>query len=1723
MKTGDHKILGNIDQLQTDQYFQLASGTEDAKLSGEAFPQGSVRYNSTIDRMEGVVRSTDINGGPHPGRWSPFVIPSEIGACDPDAADMFASYVGTVLNSAEDAKILFINLRYSTSLNLPSFPTGRFLPSNCSKDANDPANVIVSVDNLETCTIATNPNNPRINVTQNENVSCCSWKSCPTTVPTQSSMVLDLFNYFDIPTAERRNFYITPYACIKGFNMTNSGGHCYNVLGGKIFLQPITSNPEDPRFGQFRVRLERAQLTDLLSFSVYLTINRFDNFVPTCKNPPPIEPPPAMPTDIVIHCTDVEYNTNTMKDLNIKDWIANEYWQWSNQPVNVTVKVHPGATVGAGPGGVAGINASGLPSTSTITIDVSGTVLGAGGSGGNGEGNILSPATLLGVEHPAENGGDGGTAILGDDNQLTINNTTTGMIIGGSGGGAGARGVRTFNGELLAGASGSGGQARGPGGVLVYGGWKSEDDMMLDSTFSDGNNGRDGNFTSGGVSHDPAWRSSSFLIPGNFAAVEGYGTFNRTNAQGGDGGINASAGENSTSLATPSQGVILLKDSTNYTGSFRIANNRYNFKQCPSDTRTCWDGSVKNRRSDNNCEFDDCPDPPLLDFVRDSVTEENTIKMDYQLLNHGNGNTSRTVQIRMVLDDGIDFPDPTAVPIVVQLVNENRDAFHIPNGFNDGKGRTFTWNYNADRIVELSFDIEAKDLDDAGDLDTILDGSPYFGDIKLKMLGFSNQTVAQVELQVNVPSTVVNLDLSNNDGVNYERTSDDGNTLWNNKANHCQEFTFDADIVQPSGVTIDVTGTVGNFILKKNGDWLGVCPHTITPTDPHSTDHTKLEKIPTDNYTVQPIDYIDSYASYNGVDQNTVWSDVAPIKGPTTPGEQLMVECWFRVSNGNNQGIIFNKEQEYELEVRRVGAALQLRVATWQNSGPDTWGWELVRSDLDYNIWYHVALILTATTTGYNATVRQLDTIYYNKDFTNTLSTKSSNLRFGARDHDGVSGWFAGDMTEFRVWRSDSADLNDLFDASRIDLHSIRTPAYPNGWPGLPYDLVKWKPQVKDANLNGQGSSTAANNPTFTDARDAGFTAGPFPDLFNPVDGQLNLQATWINNSTAVAESVQRTFDFVKTTPMTMFFRDSVDLTANPQGPVSKMFLADLDDRQLNLEIYGDGLDSPTITITGLNPGAGYLSLQHTIHEDDTNTGNDNMNWDGTHTYDVDQGNYSLKIKIRVATPNATNDLRGIGSFAGRLQITVDGETQTYDIDANQTQGNLLTKQFSAADAGWNTALDMQLNRTGLVQLGADGLSTAADINFTLTGGGGGSGGSTVDNFGGQGIVGKTISETRTIPAVSDVTIRVGTGGEAGGVANSAGGRTGSIGRTGGNSDTATVDGVVYRSGGGGGGFTEVDSDSNNFVKLVSAGGAGGSGAIDFGVNNNVYPAVRNGRCVWPSHAVSLADSIELMQVAPGDAGSDTVQIHDSFREPGGGRIVGQSGWIKTIQQNDPVVGSIGGGGGGVRGGIAGYSGQGGDQLQMNLTPAGEAGATGAVTVQVRGYTDNVDDLVSLTALAGLITPPPALDNVLGNLPAGVSRDEVVIDQIQGAIPRDTPLTVSAIGNGDPMGAFYDNSGNLIETDDDSGPGLMPAFSFPNGLSAGDYWFILSKYHNPPGPGPRGPALYTNDNFGLFETDKICDFSVDFEFTGDDGTVFGTYQHTQDTTTKHVICACRVV
>ena len=97
MKSGNHIILGKIDQDQSKQFFHPARGDENEKLYDTMIDHGMIRYNSTIDRLEGVVRSIDSVGRTHPGRWSPFTTVDDLGVCDPDASDVFAAYIGLSL------------------------------------------------------------------------------------------------------------------------------------------------------------------------------------------------------------------------------------------------------------------------------------------------------------------------------------------------------------------------------------------------------------------------------------------------------------------------------------------------------------------------------------------------------------------------------------------------------------------------------------------------------------------------------------------------------------------------------------------------------------------------------------------------------------------------------------------------------------------------------------------------------------------------------------------------------------------------------------------------------------------------------------------------------------------------------------------------------------------------------------------------------------------------------------------------------------------------------------------------------------------------------------------------------------------------------------------------------------------------------------------------------------------------------------------------------------------------------------------------------------------------------------------------------------------------------------------------------------------------------------------------------------------------------------------
>ncbi|MBP98460.1 hypothetical protein CMK18_21125, partial [Candidatus Poribacteria bacterium] len=1551
MKSGDKKILGKVTQDQTDQFFDSARGDDAEKLTGEAATQGMIRYNNTIDRLEGVVRSEDYRGRPHPGRWSPFITGNELGACNPDAADMFSSYIGTVLNSAEEVKNLYISLIHHRNQALPQFPYGRFLPTECSKDVDDLARVVVGASNVSALGIDTNPNRPLIGVGQDE------WPTSCRTDPIQSTITIDLFNFFDIATSERKNFYITPYMCMSGLDMRPLDGHAYNVEGGKGFLQSITDDPEDPRFGQFRVRLEKSQLTHRVTFSLYLTANRFDNFVPTCANPLPIQPPPAMPSDIIINCKPDEYSAATMKDLNVREWIENEYWQWMLTPVNVTVEVFKDAIVG-------GIDTTELPAGSTIIINNSGDIIGRGGRGGDGEGNFIVPETNLGAERPPTSGGPGHPAILGDDVvPMTINNALDARIIGGSGGGAGGLGLRTFTGDLLAGASGGGGHARGSGGQLASGDWRNPDiNPVLPVTFSDGKVGKDGDFLSGGSFEISRWAEEQYKIPGNFANIHGYGTrLNGRNLRSGYGGTNGSAGGSSILADFPAQGVILLKQGPVPPAdrTLTIDGEEFIFKTCPTDTRTCWDGSVK-ARGGSNCEFAACPIPPDLEFVRDSVTQENTFKFEYRLLKYGEGNTKRTAVARIILDNDtpINFPDPTSVPITISVVNELRDTFAIDvrdgNGF--GKGRTFNWDFaNNGSNVEFSFDIKVYEFTDAGEGSTISDGSPYFGDLKFSMLGFDNETVAQLEVQVLEPETTVRVIPTKPKSV-YEQSNTGGNPLWGGSVSNTATFTLGGDVLNEDGVTLRCLDSNNNdtpWLLKSDGNTVGFLPQTLKPTVAYGSSFTELESIPDTSMSVQPFDYIDSYASLNGLNQGVKFTSTADYNPPLQGMEQIRVEGWFRF-NEVKAGMMFNKEQNYELAVFPApdGKTLELAYATWNNSGFDNWKWIVLSGyKLHINRWYSIAMVMQGAVEPFNTTdldIRVDGVSVYSKNVPN-MGDNTNSLNFGCRGSNTTS-LLAGDMTEIRVWRGNAYDLKDLDQGDNREWWSKRM----SGVGDIPHNLnarlVLWHPLVSDQ--NNPGTAAAEMNVDFIDNQSDTYTTGAFPDILPPGESTYNIVAEYTDNADGNNNNVLMQLNHEKVEAVTMRIRkqaqwgfaqdadgnwaqELVPGPFNPRGPLKKMFRANLDVETLHIDITGTGFPvGEKITVTH-KTGNGFLSIQtkpraHVKNHPENNS----LDWAVDNSYTVTPGEYNLMISARI-NPDAVNFAAGIGAHLGELIFTAGDFEKTLELDAEMTEGRTLTKQFTPTDFGYSNSLDMKIVYTDKLQYGSNGLGNKSEVLYTISGGAGGSGGSIPGEVsGGRGIGGKTRIENRESSATDEIIWRIGTGGSVGGSFTAAGGITGSLGQTGGNSshwDTTDSQNhtIQIKSGGGGGGYSHlIATDNGNVIpgwEIIAPGGGGGSGAVDFGTCTSVRSLPINGRNHYNIHILND----EVLETFSGDI-IQTGDPSQSLGLPPGG-----DGIIVLPHEGNSEVGASGGGGGGLPGSVGGWTGLGPGTNSTVVTGAG--------------------------------------------------------------------------------------------------------------------------------------------------------------------------------------------
>lgn len=1685
MKSGKNIILGSIDQQQTDSFLHPAMGDDYEKYLDTMIDQGMIRYNTTIDRLEGVVRSEDVDGNPHPGRWSPFAISNTVGACEDGSEDMFGSYVGSVLNSAEISKMLTINMNIGSSGEFNNYPVGDFVI--------DKGELIVSGSGISDITTRVSETSPNVTLeVPNDNWSRGRWGVNGFKV---ARATLDLFNFFDIPNDERNFFYITPYVCLQGMSIMNLGGHVYRSVGARMTLRPITRDSKSADFGKFEMRINYRYATSTATWGMYLTANRFDNFIPSCD---PIKPPPApppMPSDILIECREDRYNTDTCRSLDVFDYIADTYWQWTLlTPVNVNVVVFQGAVVSS-------IDTRRLPSGSSVVIDNHGSIVGKGGPGGTSGGYTVVDPTSNELSYVSPTQGLAGRpAIYGDDVQLTINNTSTGSIYGGGGGGGGGEMYLNFIGDSYVPSSGSGGGSCGDGGELRYSTNKLDPDLFQPiPALGDGITGNINTGNNYTYSSPAPWSKEGYKMLQNDAVVIGYG-FPVIPHSGGAGASWGEHGLSAPSHSIPAQGLLLVGDTKYADGTqLNIGKYTFTFKDCPTDTRACWDGSVKTRRSDQNCTFPECPKLPVLDYVRESTTGD-IFRFEYTLLEHAAGTTVRTGVGR------IRFPEPHALQsmdITIQIANEpvGVDYFLVraPNQNPSwSKSCVIPWDFSFGDVVEFTFEVMVRDLPDTGDPETILDGSPYFGDLKVSFPGFNSETASQLELNVLRPRSNVNIQHKPNTSnpVKSITYSDDLGANWKEVwANWYGEVDSNFDVnggqIRPDGVMLDVPlEERGRWKVKHpNSPWNGIFPVNILPNIPHrgSTMNTN-EAIDSDNWSICPRDCTDSHARGDGQNRSVAWkvSDtnlfVPPL--PNT-SNQVIYDFWF---HGSSSGMLMNYESS--VEIRRRGE--KLAIAVFPNNGPNSWKWMepanpsvMIKSDR----WYHVLLVLqdqygsTPATSRDRLIVNGVD--YFFSGVTYPLISPSSGeaLKIGARGSafDSYSDPLTGKITEFRVWRGNLGLINDVL----ANYDHISTHRYDPTDQQFNMNTGRVRMYHSLSNADAQNTPAPALDNLHKMTYDHPlWVAGPFPGI--PAGSRsVNLKATWSDNvdNGATQREAQITYNVNKIKPITAIVADpSFSTTVQTINP-SRMYLARNPQLDVNIKTIGVLIrNAPDNFKVRFYSGfeQNYMKCDMRFNAADSN-GFSSTGWNADRTCTPiknSHGEYKVILDVRVSD-GASNDNHGIGTFPSLLRISNanSGEVITdFDFESTTTPGR--TKTLCVNDHNrYNPQFDMIISRSNLVQRGSDGLDDSANMEVLMTGGGGGSGvgdtQSTQQVPGGLGRFGNTKTTDINVHKDDDLIVRVGTGGSADGV----GGSTGSLGRTGGSSLGIATTGnmtdglghnVVAHPGGGGGGASQILVLNNNQIKTGSivGGGPGGSGAIVFepscrrSTNNGFLGndiVTRNGRVYTPDYSVlSTFDN----QTFNSQSSQDIILQAPCVDDPNTTDVIqGADGRVTALHVNEPETYFIGGGGGGSSATAAGWNGCGG-RPRVASTASGSAGSDGVVCITCVCCSEDVNDCLDITLGNGpdVNTSEPAISGGI------FSSGEGNFISKPGAVAGSGSIRVKGYETGgvrgDPVAGLYDETGTRIGYNDDADGSRdrYPEFVLDQGLSPGKYYMAVTQY-----------------------------------------------------------------
>ena len=196
----------------------------------------------------------------------------------------------------------------------------------------------------------------------------------------------------------------------------------------------------------------------------------------------------------------------------------------SNWSANIAkiYNIPSGVTVGGtNAGGSAILVSSGM--SGTLTVNVSGTVIGKGGNGGDGglgnQANVTSPQNGAG-------GQAGGNGIQVDSANVTINNLSGGQISGGGGGGGGGGAGRTGQslGYYYGGRGGDGGVGQG-----------------YNQNQSNGASGQNGNYNIGGTG-GTGGNGGTLGNAGTSGSTGGNATYN-SNFGPGSGGSGGAAGK----------------------------------------------------------------------------------------------------------------------------------------------------------------------------------------------------------------------------------------------------------------------------------------------------------------------------------------------------------------------------------------------------------------------------------------------------------------------------------------------------------------------------------------------------------------------------------------------------------------------------------------------------------------------------------------------------------------------------------------------------------------------------------------------------------------------------------------------------------------------------------------------------------------------------------------------------------------------------------------------------------------------------------------------------------------------------------------------------------------------------------------------------------------------------------------------------------------------------